>query len=299
MNLCVGAVSRRVVEVAAELNVPQIVASRRQVDIGGGYIGMDAAELVRVVRERSSVTDVIRDHGGPLQGGKNDDGTETFDADIEAGFDGLHIDVACLPEVVQLSALETLLFKYRDICKERDINIEVGGEHDDQSLLNAIVATTLACGVHPEYAVVDTGAFVWADRQSGNVRSPEAVAEIVRTYHEQKILTKAHNMDWLGRRDRYTGMLDLFNVAPEIGRVETDAWLHVMSTSDADRALSYAFGTEWWRRWFNTDEGTYDDRARCALRYVMEEPYIKEITGGYAHEDKFIRNRIADALLAG
>src|SRR5262245_14331805 len=105
--IAVGAVSQRVVMVAANLKVPQIVASRRQVNESGGYIGWTPEQLVVIVRELSGgVTDVIRDHGGPFQDGSDDDDWErAFDIDVAAGFDGLHIDVSKLPREEQVEEL--------------------------------------------------------------------------------------------------------------------------------------------------------------------------------------------------
>lgn len=297
MNVCVGAASVRVVEEAARLQVPQIVASRSQVNTDGGYIGMTPRELVNVVRlESNGKTHVIRDHGGPLQGGFDDDGVAAFDADVEAGFDALHIDVCMLPQgYEQLKTLRELVKRYAD-----DINIEVGGEHDDQEWLWEIIDATVDI-TRPTVAVADVGGYCWADKQSGNFQDIERVTQLVEQYHCIGVKIKAHNMDWYGRRKRYTSILDYWNIAPELGLLESDAWLHTLPTKAADEVLQYSLDSEKWRRWFNDDEGTDLERARCGVRYLMNDPFIGSVAelSRTAEQEHYIRGVIKDALTAG
>ena len=113
MKLAVGAVSRRVVEEAAKLQVHQIVASRAQVNETGGYTGMTSRELVEIVKQQGNgKTEVVRDHGGPLQSGFNDDGIESLQDDVNAGFDGLHLDVCKLPRADQPKTLRALIKQF-------------------------------------------------------------------------------------------------------------------------------------------------------------------------------------------
>ena len=163
MKLGVGAVSRIVVEEALKLKVPQIVASRRQVNIDGGYTGITQKQLVTMGKELSDgETSIVRDHGGPYQNGdENDDWLTEFDDDIEAGFDSLHLDVSKLPRADQVEELQYLIGQYGGRAR-----FEVGGERDDQEWLDVILRSALEVGT-PDYAVMDTGGHIHADRQSG------------------------------------------------------------------------------------------------------------------------------------
>lgn len=291
--LCVGAVSRRVVEEAARLHVHQIVASRRQVDVGGGYIGWDQDQLVTVVRRESSgQTDVIRDHGGPLQGGKDDDGFKSLDRDVDAGFDGLHLDVCEVPRGEQVETLGHLLERYGS-----KIPVEVGGEHESPHWNNQLLEVALDLHhVTPSYYVVGGGTFVWADRQLGsfNLRSGATAFASLRG-----VKTKMHNMDWIGKRkDRLSG-IDAYNLAPELGQVEVRALLAVLHGDDAQALLRYAYDTGSWTRWFKDDEGTWLERAECAVRYHLEDPELQGILSLYDYQEKFVRGCISAAILCG
>jgi len=286
MKLCVGAVSRRVVEEAAKLQVHQIVASRRQVDIGGGYTGLDQWSLVRLVRELSDgKTQVVRDHGGPWQGAVHDDGIDSLDADVKAGFDGLHLDVCKLPSNEQEKRLGELVDRY----SRHSVTIEIGGEHDTQEWNERLLE---ASRIEPNFLVIGFNSFVWADRQIGR---PLPLDEVKKISERYSFRTKIHNADWLGYRREYGDAVGAYNIAPEFARVEIDALLTVLPFGTARSLLTRAYGSEKWGRWFNTDEGTWDERARCALRYIINDVNV-ELTSDM---EEYVRSSIRDALIRG
>lgn len=298
MKMCVGAVSPRVIEEAAKLQVPQIVASRRQVDLNGGYTGLDQDHLVDLVKDLSNgVTQVVRDHGGPLQGGNDDDGTDSFDADLAASFDGLHIDVCQLPHREQVEALRSLLRRY----KNAGVNLEVGGEHTAQHWNTYLLNVALDEGVIPSYVVINAGTRVWADKQYGSPVSANAMKsyrdEVMRiTGGSGAVRTKLHNMDWVGGRvNHYGHLVDMYNIAPEFGCVEVNAILSVLPFDLAQDLLIHAYGTAAWRRWFKDGEGTWLERAKCAVRYIVND-YPLHLG---RQEDIYVRSVIRDAIAAG
>ena len=297
MFLCVGASSRRVIEEAAQLRVHQIIASRRQVDIGGGYTGLDQYQLVELVNRLShSGTDVVRDHGGPDQGAKPDDGIESFDADVDAGFDGLHIDVCKLPREDQPATLVRLTERY--LSRRDDLFIQVGGERDEQAHLDVLLRAVLPVVV-PRYAVIEAGGYIHADRQCGSPYPVEHVAELTRRANDLGVATVAHNFDWVGRRNRFADVMDAYNVAPEFGQVEVRALLTVLPFGTAQELLRRAYATEAWRRWFDEGEGTWVARAECAVRYVLEEPWARELSELNDDQEFFVRSAIRNALVRG
>lgn len=295
MRLCVGAVSVRVIEEAAAAHVSQIVASRRQVDVGGGYTGLDQQELVDLVRGYGRATDVVRDHGGPKQGPAQDDGVASFDADVAAGFDRLHLDVSKLDASDQYNVLQWLVRRYADQ------QLEIGGEHDsashNDSLLGVALETELA---HKPTVVLDTGAHIWNDRQLGTFTSTGYVEQWCELYRGQGLTTKGHNLDWVAQRtDRYRDVLDFYNIAPEFSLLETDVLLHVLPWKTGDQLLRLAYDSHEWRRWFGNGEGTYDQRARCAVRYVLELPEVRELIQLDDDQETYVRGRIRAAIHLG
>ena len=301
MEFCVGAVSRRVVEVACKLAkrdpriVGQIIASRRQVEHdSSGYTGFTSRELVEYVRKYSGARmAVVRDHGGPNQGWVEDDGVLSFDKDLEAGFTGLHLDVSRRPNYKQALELIALFEMYRD----KGVWLEVGGEHDPPQW-NLYLAMVLPA--RPDWVVMNTGTFVWADRQKGTLRPTADVKAETRLFHSMGIRTKAHNWDWLYRYELKDEIeyVDAYNVAPELASVEIEALMAVMSPMEVNDLLNHAWASRRWERWFSGSEGTFLERAKCAARYVLETPEVKRVRLTHRQED-FIRQRIEDALIAG
>lgn len=292
-KLGVGAVSRRVVEEAARMRVPQVVASRRQVDVGGGYTGMDQHELVKVVAKLSGgATEVVRDHGGPLT---DDDDTyvDSFEADANAGFDVLHIDVCNVGNVHRKTdILRSMVKRYAD-----NFVIEVGDERGSWVANKYLMIEAMGAS-RVDTVVVPFGGHIHADRQCGYLCWPETAVSYVNTCHELGVKTKAHNMDFVGRRHRYA-KVDYLNVAPEVALAETDAWLQVMPPLDSGALLEYAYASRAWERWFDDDqEGTWSERARCAVRYVLEDPYVKVLLAPYDVQEDFVRGAIRDAIRA-
>lgn len=300
-KLCVGAVSRRVIEEAARLNVAQIVASRRQVDIGGGYTGLDQRQLVELVRSFGGTTKVVRDHGGPNQGAEEDDGVASLTEDLAADFDGLHLDVCQLPLNEQEEALGELAALFAPY-----VDYEVGGEHthlqQNWRLFQAAVRRT---DVVPHTVVINAGAHIHEDRQCGSLNaftiSDESVPYVLGY---PGVKTKLHNMDWVGRRHTYIkSRVDFYNIAPEFAEVEIDALLHILPFSVGDWLLQYAHDSRAWERWFTSNvdevEGTWDRRARCAVRYVLEHPDVKSLIKLNDEQERVVRGRISDAILAG
>jgi hypothetical protein len=295
LKLCVGAVSRRVVEEAAKLQVHQIVASRRQVDVDGGYTGYDQRELVEVVKKLSDAkTQVIRDHGGPFQGGTNDDGVDSLAFDVAAGFDALHIDVCELPHDDQIDALRALLTRFR-----YESPIEIGGEHENQDWNNELLDATLHMGIIPSYTVIGCGTYVWADRQCGNLYHPTTFQYLTRHARNYKIPTKVHNFDFVGNRKAYAAKVDTYNIAPEFGMVEVRAILTILGIDDAVDLLHYAYDSDAWRRWFHDDEGTWQERAECAIRYVLEDYEAKRYMQLDERQESYVRRCVRDAITYG
>lgn len=299
-HVAIGAVSRRVVEEAARLKVPQIVASRRQVDIDGGYTGMDQRELVRVVKKMSHMTSVIRDHGGPNRGAMPDDGIESLDADVAAGFHGLHLDVCDVEYSRQLETLRTLVARYAD----ETMWLEVGGEHDTQDWNIRLLRAATNVTANIDTVVLGAGTFVFNDRQVG-MTDPGALFDLVTAARAvlPDVMTKLHNADWLGyaARRQIAEQVDFVNVAPEIAQVEVDALLLVLGRQDAHDLMRFAYDSGAWRRWFHDDQGTWFERARCAVRYVMTDDRWRldgSAPGLSTDDDAWVRRCIREHIIA-
>jgi hypothetical protein len=293
MKLCIGATSRRVVEEAARCRVHQIVASRSQVEGSYGYSGFTPESLVATVKKFSDgETEVVRDHGGPNQGGKQDY-LEALHADVAAGFDGLHLDVCKVPYEDQEGVLKHMLHEFAGA----GVHLEVGGEHEPNEWNYQLLETTLAEGITPEYVVAGFGSHVWMDRQCGRPVTPSHLKQITLRNSRHNVSTKIHNADWIGQRvARYGDTVHAYNLAPELGCLEVDLLLSQLNGNASDDLLHYAYDSKKWRRWFSDEreEGTWFDRAKCALRYLLEDDYVADISQEFMPSDgeDFIRKQI-------
>lgn len=298
MKLCVGATSRRVVEEAARVQVHQIVASRSQVEGNYGYSGFTPETLVDTVRKFSDgETEVVRDHGGPGLGGRMDH-LEALHADVDAGFHGLHLDVCKLPYEEQTDALKHLVNEFAGA----PVAIEVGGEHEENAWNFHLLQVALGENIIPRYVVAGFGSFVWMDRQCGRPIDPKELKLITEDNEAHNVKTKIHNADWVGKRvERYGQTVDAYNLAPELGCLEVDLLLMQLSSNAADDLLEYAYNSGKWSRWFNSNEGTWFDRAKCALRYLLNDDHVIELTKEFMPHDgeEFIRARIREHILRG
>jgi hypothetical protein len=305
MRLCVGATSLRVIEEAAKLNVTQIIASRRQVDIDGGYTGLTQGELVDIVRYHSFSTKIVRDHGGPNQSGKGDDGFASFDADIEAGFDILHVDVTAATYDSWASTLRAqmaILQCYHDA----NVMFDIGGEHISQDHNDDLLATAFVVVDTDRIAaaVVSIGTLVRNDRQCGTPISVNLLRRYARFAYDNDIALKAHNMDWVGNRNRFDDVLDYYNLAPELALVETEALLDVLDFDITRELLDRAYAAGHWKRWFDTQQnglyvGSKYDHAKCGVRYILNEPEVKEICTLDTPREEYVRSVIRAAIRAG
>ncbi len=271
--LGVGPVSELVVRAAFEAfcayDAPAIfIASRNQVDLeelGHGYLmgGSDQRSFVALLRDRAKEAGfsgplyICRDHGGPWQRNDELDGKyrperamavaeKSLQADIEAGFNYLHLDpTKCpFPHADQDIVVWTVsLLRYCESLRKRKrlppIDYEVGTEDIQggltspkafESFIRSLLARLESEGLaKPTTIVGQTGTLARMDGNYGHFDSDgtRTLAAIAERYG---IGLKEHNGDYLSAAScrihpeiGVTGM----NVAPEFGLVESEACLEL------------------------------------------------------------------------
>lgn len=230
---------------ATETLFPMFVATPRQVDGNRGYTGWSQRELVEFVDsvcEREGYDGsylVARDHGGPYQSTRdrgNSDvsleeamayAMETYQDDVEAGFDVLHVDATEDPrtdEPLDLDEIARRTVKLIDGIEElRDregrppVAYEVGTEEIAGGLTDpdsfSRFLDRLEDRLPPDvfdrvvFAVGQVGTTMRIDMK--NQFDPEKAAGLVERSAERDVFLKVHFTDWLP-----TEQLERF---PELG----------------------------------------------------------------------------------
>ena len=222
-----GRLLRASFELAKEKDFPLLfIASRNQVDaeeLGGGYVnGWNQQTFMKAIRSTAEQVGfnglyyVCRDHGGPWQRDKerNDHldektamelGKKSYVADIEAGFNLLHIDPTKDPfEMGKVIPLETVLKRTVELIeyceRERqkrnlpEIGYEVGTEETNggltstdtyESFIIKLTNTLERKGLpKPTFIVGQTGTLVKKTENIGtfNFSNAKDLAEVAKKY---------------------------------------------------------------------------------------------------------------------
>ncbi|MBL7170714.1 MAG: class II D-tagatose-bisphosphate aldolase, non-catalytic subunit [Candidatus Omnitrophica bacterium] len=335
--LGIGPMSTEVIyaglELARELDFPLIlIASRNQIDIkefGGGYVnGWDQKEFRSAIDKMAEDVGFkgllykCRDHGGPWQRDKEKKGKlppeeamdiakKSFLADMEAGFNLLHIDPTKDPHkrdtnLVIERTIELIEFLENERRKRgtSEIGYEVGTEDIQGGLTQNSVfkdfLSKLTTSLKkrnlpmPDFIVGQTGTLVKMTENVGDFSSYKA-KELVSIAQKFGIGFKEHNADYLDKKilEGHPSIgITASNVAPEFGVAQTKAYLKLAEEAGDTRFISSfeeaVVKSNRWQKWlFKEDEGLtpealarnkekrYDVTETCG-HYILEEPEVKE-----------------------
>ncbi len=318
------------IDLANEHEVPiLLIASRRQIDseeFSGGYVNnWTTAEFARYVIDRDKKSKVLlaRDHGGPWQNNKEVSGNfslrramesakSSYRADIEAGFQVLHIDPSVdihgQPDVDEVL---DRVFDLYDYCWDQaqqlrqEVIFEIGTEeqsgstNSQEELDYTLNAVQKFCKKNnfpqPTFVVIQCGTRVMEARNVGSFDSPIRVADelpaeiqlpkMIEICNRYGIFMKEHNTDYLSDAAlQWHPRLGIHaaNVAPEFGVTETRALISILENSGlekiAERFIQIAFESNKWDKWMiENSHATDRDRAIIAGHYVFSKPECIEL----------------------
>jgi len=318
------------IELSNYYRVPiMLVASRRQIDsedFGGGYVNNWAtAEYADYVINQDKQGKIIlaRDHGGPWQSEKEkaagmslrramESAKASFRADIDAGFQMLHIDTSIdIHGIPPLDEILERIYELYEYCwthaqkLRREIIFEVGteeqsGSTNTQEELEYVLQKLRGfCKRNhlplPSFIVIQTGTRVMETRNVGSFDSPVRVAnelpaeiqvpKVIEICNRHSIFIKEHNADYLSDEAlQWHPRLGIHatNVAPEFGVAETRALLSVLEENRmeqlAERFLQLALDSGKWKKWMLPGTKATDrDRAIIAGHYIFAKDECEEI----------------------
>lgn len=350
--LGVGPVSETTVQATMSLAKcwncpPMLVASRNQVDslsFGKGYLmgGMDQPQFVELIRKIQAKAGyegplyICRDHGGPWQRDEElrdrypvtqamDLARQSFEEDLRAGFNYLHVDPTKCPFPFTPADLCNWTLELIGHCEEirrslgvspvdyeigaEDIQGGITSERDFESFLESMSGRLAKAGLpQPTCIVGQTGTLTRLDHNAGRF-DREGTAKLAGIAARYGVGLKEHNGDYLSAVScrvhpdlGVTGM----NVAPEFGLIETDALLTLdalegklvregwIAPAEASHLLELlrelTFSKAPWEKWV-TEEMKQLSRERIAQDSSLRL-LIARVCGHYIFSDEQMKRAV-------
>ena len=349
-------VIRATLELARDQEFPvMLIASRNQIDsdeLGGGYVmgwnQKSFSEAVGKIAGEAGFDGLLylcRDHGGPWQRDNEKYGMlpaeeamgmakASYLADLEAGFNLLHIDPTKDPHCDGTVPMETVtartveLMEYAQEQAQRlnlsGISYEVGTEETMGGLISAEAFEQFIADLlqrldkrrlpHPAFIVGQTGTLVKMDRNVGHFdrENSQKLCQIARQYG---LGFKEHNADYLP-----LDILELHpelgitgaNVAPEFGLVETRALLKLAQrekqaigedciepSNFASLIQKAALESGRWKKWLVKEDANLTEKDIAESPEKLAE--VTDVCGHYVFNNKNIREarkKLYDNLIA-
>lgn len=287
-KLYIGCVSKNTIDAVIEYSnenniVLGLIPSRRQVDFDGGYINHTNKSLYDYVRSKSDNVILQRDHGGPSQGKKIDDGIISLLDDCKY-YDLLHID-----PWKQYSDLDVGLQKTKELI-ELCISNNYKGQFEiatEQSIrefnVKEVEYLIQKLKQYPlKYIVIQSGTSLKENINTG-VYDEHRLIEFCRLASSHNYLSKEHNGDYIDNnliKSKFSNGLDAINIAPEFGLIETNCYLDKIKSNKKLLDLFYqlCYDSNQWKKWVNKD---FDINNKINLiqicgHYVLESKIFKE-----------------------
>ena len=341
------------IELANEYCTPlMLIASRRQIDseqFGGGYVeNWTTEQFADYVIYKDTQKNIIlaRDHGGPWQNeleisnklNLNDamqSAKESYRADIDAGFQILHIDpsvdIHANPNIDQV--LERVYELY-EFCwtysqqKKQDVIFEIGTEEQNGSNnTQEELEYTLECMrkfcksnklPYPSFIVIQAGTRVMEMRNVGSFDSPIRVAnelppeiqipKMISICKHYRIFMKEHNADYLSTDSlKWQPRLGIHaaNIAPEFGVAESKAFIDLMENSNQnillEEFLRISYESKKWEKWMiNATSASDKDRAIISGHYIFSTAECLELKSQARYHikdlDTQLKNKVKESI---
>ena len=345
-------VIRATLELARDVEFPvMLIASRNQIDLdelGGGYVmGWNQKSFSEAVSKIAAEVGyqgslyLCRDHGGPWQRDNErysklpaEEAMRTakasYLADLEAGFNLLHIDPTKDPHCAGTVPMDTVIARTIQLMEYVEdqaqklnlsaISYEVGTEETMGGLISAEAFERFIADLlkkldqrhlpHPAFIVGQTGTLVKMDRNVGRF-DPKNTRQLCQIAKKYGIGFKEHNADYvpLDILEMHPGLgITSANVAPEFGLVETRYLLKLAQQekqSDCIEPSNFAsliqkaaLESGRWKKWLVKEESHLTEKDIAENPEKLAE--ITDVCGHYVfnHEDiTKARRKLYDNLI--
>ena len=272
-----------------------LIASRNQVDVNSGYVTTTKGLAKSISPNVSEYLMVCRDHCGPYFLDQEKSLTLpqaikatklTIEADIENGFDLIHIDTSRCDQPYQV-ADELFNFCLRLNPK---VKFEFGTEENvgvTASIKNYQNDVKFA-GQFPnmEFVVAQTGSLTMEDRQVGSF-DIAMVKKLVGYAERFGVKLKEHNADYLTSDQilmRKQSGVHACNIAPQLGVIQTKLLLSMCSDLGINSVdfQQKVLNSQRWKKWIV--DGDDSVKVCIAGHYCFNSIEYKELIKSIGYE---------------
>ena len=286
-----------------------IIPSRRQVDYLGGYSNNWTTEKIS---KYSSELIIMRDHSGPGQGSKEDDGYLSLEYDCKY-FDYIHIDPwKKYPSFEEGSKWTLDMIKFC-FSKNPKIKFEVGTEEairkfepaDLEKLLNYLKNNlSKKAFLQIKYLVIQSGTSLSSNQNTGNF-DLKRLNKMVNVARKNKLKSKEHNGDYIPEKLiklKMSNGLDSINIAPEFGLIETQIYLdQINDRKDLfERYWEICYQSKKWVKWVGKDFEPIKQKESlikiCGHYVLSDNDFNNDIKSEFEGIDQLIKTNIINKL---
>ena len=280
------------------------IASRNQADYNSGY-AFTTSDLADFIRSNKYYDPdrvlICRDHCGPYFSDA-DAGLpladavasclKTIEADCNANFDLIHVDVSRIDTDQQFDIAEVLFDHARKLKPE--MAFEFGTEDntgtnlkDSMQKLQQQLEFIEAYKPYVKFVVSQTGSLT-KHTQVGKF-DPSDNVQIAELIHNRGMLFKEHNADYLSAAEvnlRKTTGVDAINIAPQLGSVQSSVMLEYKHHYPTLYETFYndVIESGYWKKWVTPDISDND------TRFIASAHYCYGYTSGKLLLDELLNN---------
>lgn len=316
-TLFIGPMSKEIVDSVIDYSNNNftlgLIPSRRQVDYISGYVNnWNTETFCNYVREKSTNTLLVRDHGGPNQGHVLDNGVESFLIDCQH-FDIIHVDPFKRFKSIIDASNETSRFIKMGLQVNSNILFEIGTEESIKPLppdklrlfLDKLYLQLTADEIKSiKYCVIQSGTSLRENKNIGFYKK-DFLKKSIKILKEYDLISKEHNGDYLPSeliKEKFLLGLDTINIAPEFGKIQTQIYWNHMNNKEKSIFYQICLESGRWKKWVDEDFDPYLDIESLVSicgHYVFSEPRFLEIkpTGLENEINTTIHQRISEILL--
>jgi hypothetical protein len=287
-----------------------LIPSRRQIEFDGGYVNnWTTQEFCDYVKSKTNNILLVRDHSGPLQGYKEDDGLISFIDDCNY-FDVIHVDVWKKHKNYEDGLKATISFIKLGYGINNNLQFEVGTEEairpTDATELKQLLTdlkTELPEEIYSKitYAVIQSGTALKGNTHIGSFNQDRLI-DMINVVDEFGLISKEHNGDYLTNelvKSKFKNGLDCINIAPEFGQIETKIILKEIKINYPDlfdEFYQICYDSKRWVKWVDKSfiaENNKEEVINISGHYVLSEPKFIELKNKFNNDlNKLIQEKV-------